>query len=75
MSGAAHSPVSSEAGVLSAASLKRIDREVAKYPADQKQSAVMAALAIAQDEKTWLAPGTMQTLILNLPSGLVWYML
>ena len=32
-------------------SLKKIDREVAKYPPEQKQSAVMAALAIAQDEK------------------------
>jgi NADH-quinone oxidoreductase subunit E len=32
----------------------RIDREVAKYPADQKQSAVMSALAIAQDEHGWL---------------------
>ena len=45
--------------MLSAESLKRIDREVAKFPADQKQSAVMAALAIAQDEKGWLATGTM----------------
>jgi NADH-quinone oxidoreductase subunit E len=44
---------------LSAESLARIDREVAKYPADQKQSAVMAALAIAQDEKGWLADATM----------------
>jgi len=44
---------------LSAEALKRIDREIAKYPADQKQSAVMAALAIAQDEKGWLAPETM----------------
>jgi NADH-quinone oxidoreductase subunit E len=44
---------------LSAEALKRIDREVAKYPADQKQSAVMAALAIAQDEKGWLADETM----------------
>ena len=33
---------------------RRIDREVAKYPAEQKQSAVMAALAIAQDEHGWL---------------------
>ena len=49
----------SEAGVLSAESLRRIDREVAKYPADQKQSAVMAALVIAQDEKGWLATETM----------------
>jgi NADH-quinone oxidoreductase subunit E len=44
---------------LSAEALKRIDREVAKYPADQRQSAVMAALAIAQDEKGWLADETM----------------
>ncbi|WP_332776395.1 NADH-quinone oxidoreductase subunit NuoE [Polaromonas sp.] len=29
----------------------RFDREVAKYPADQKQSAVMACLAIVQQEQ------------------------
>ena len=46
--------------ILSAESIKRIDREIAKYPADQKQSAVMSALAIAQDEKGWLAAETMQ---------------
>ena len=45
--------------MLSAESLKRIDREVAKYPPDQKQSAVMGALIIAQDEKGWLANETM----------------
>jgi len=44
---------------LSAAALKKIDREIAKYPPDQKQSAVMAALAVAQDEKGWLATETM----------------
>ena len=43
---------------LSPESLKKIDREVAKYPADQKQSAVMAALVIAQDEKGWLPKET-----------------
>lgn len=43
---------------LSPESLARIDREVAKYPADQKQSAVMAALVIAQDEKGWLSKET-----------------
>ena len=42
--------------VLSEAALRAIDRAVAKYPADQKQSAVMAALTIAQDEKGWLSP-------------------
>ncbi len=41
--------------MLSAEALKKIDREVAKYPADQKQSAVMSALAIAQDEKGHLS--------------------
>src|SRR3954469_618634 len=45
--------------MLSAESLKKIDREVAKYPADRKASAVMAALAIAQDEKGWLSDETM----------------
>jgi NADH-quinone oxidoreductase subunit E len=40
--------------MLSPEALKKIDREIAKYPSDQKRSAVMAALAIAQDEKGWL---------------------
>lgn len=43
---------------LSAEALRKIDREVAKYPAGQKQSAVMAALVIAQDEKGWLPQET-----------------
>ncbi|HJW55400.1 MAG TPA: NADH-quinone oxidoreductase subunit NuoE [Burkholderiaceae bacterium] len=46
--------------LLSEQSYKKIDREIAKFPADQKQSAVMAALAIAQDEKSWLSPEVMQ---------------
>jgi NADH-quinone oxidoreductase subunit E len=45
--------------MLSADALKKIDREIAKYPAEQKQSAVMAALIIAQDERGWLATETM----------------
>jgi len=44
--------------MLSPESLKRIDIEVAKYPAGLQQSAVMAALRIAQDEKGWLAGET-----------------
>lgn len=35
--------------VISAESLAEIDKWVAKYPADKKQSAVMAALRIVQD--------------------------
>ena len=46
--------------MLSPESLQRIDREVAKYPTDQKQSAVMAALRIAQVEKSWLANETIE---------------
>ena len=41
-------------GMLTQASLDAIAREVAKYPADQKQSAVMSALRIAQDQHGWL---------------------
>ena len=44
---------------LSTESIRRIEREVAKYPADQKQSAVMSALAIAQDQHGWLPPEVM----------------
>ena len=45
--------------VLSPDALARIDNALAKYPADQRQSAVMAALTIAQSEKGWLSPDTM----------------
>jgi NADH-quinone oxidoreductase subunit E len=44
--------------MLSAESLKKIEREIAKYPPEGKQSAVMAALGIAQDEKGWLSSET-----------------
>ncbi len=42
--------------LLSDAAYASIDREIAKFPADQKQSAVMAALAIAQQEVGWTSP-------------------
>src|SRR6267143_1342984 len=45
--------------VLSEDVQRRIDREVRKCPPGQKQSAVMAALAIMQDEKGWLSTETM----------------
>jgi NADH-quinone oxidoreductase subunit E len=45
--------------LLSPAALASIDKAIAKYPPDQKQSAVMAALTIAQDEKGWLSTATM----------------
>ncbi|MDP2852119.1 MAG: NADH-quinone oxidoreductase subunit NuoE [Gallionella sp.] len=37
----------------------RINRELKKYPPDQKQSAVMAALRFVQDEKGWVATDDM----------------
>ena len=45
---------------LSPESLALIDKEIAKYPAEQRQSAAMAALRIAQTEKGWLAPETIE---------------
>ncbi len=36
-----------------------IDKELKKYPAEQRQSAVMAALRFVQDEKGWIAPEDM----------------
>jgi NADH-quinone oxidoreductase subunit E len=44
---------------LSPGALAKIDKAVAKYPPQEKQSAVMAALTIAQDEKGWLSTETM----------------
>ena len=41
--------------MLSKDSLQKIDKAIAKYPPDQKQSAVMAALAVAQEEKGHLS--------------------
>jgi NADH-quinone oxidoreductase subunit E len=45
--------------LLSDSALRRIDREITKYPPDQKRSAVIAALAVAQDEHGWLSAEVM----------------
>jgi NADH-quinone oxidoreductase subunit E len=45
--------------MLSQHALALIDAAVAKYPAERKQSAVMAALTIAQDEHGFLSSETM----------------
>jgi NADH-quinone oxidoreductase subunit E len=58
--------------MLSADALKRIEREVAKYPPEQKQSAVMAALAIAQDEHGWLPNELMEEVAKVLGMPPVW---
>ncbi len=41
--------------MISESTKARFDREVAKFPADQKQSAVMACLAIVQQELGWVS--------------------
>ncbi len=46
--------------MLSQESLAKIDRELAKYPADRRQSALMSALRIAQEEKGWLSGETIE---------------
>ena len=45
--------------VLSPEALLKIDKAVAKYPPERRESAVMAALTIAQDEKGWLSTETL----------------
>lgn len=41
---------------LSALAMERFAREAAKYPPDQKQSAVMACLTIVQEEQGFVSP-------------------
>ena len=47
---------------LSTSTLSRFDKEVAKYPADQKQSAVMACLAIVQQELGFVSTDSEKTI-------------
>ncbi|MBC7214084.1 NADH-quinone oxidoreductase subunit NuoE [Extensimonas perlucida] len=42
--------------MISEATKARFAREVAKYPAEQRQSAVMACLSIVQQEQGWVSP-------------------
>ena len=55
--------------MLSEQALALIATEVAKYPSDQKQSAVMGALRIAQVEAGWVSPEVMTEIagILEMP--------
>jgi len=68
------SAVPQAANLLSDASYARIDREIAKFPPDQKQSAVMAALAIAQDEVGWVSQAVVDDVarVLGMPPIAVW---
>ena len=60
--------------MLSEEALKRIDLELTKYPADQKRSGLMSALAIAQDEKGYLSDEVVEFIAqyLELPPVAVW---
>ena len=51
-----------QAMALSDATRIRFAREVAKYPADQAQSAVMACLSIVQQEQGWVSPEAEQAI-------------
>ncbi|MEZ5662203.1 MAG: NADH-quinone oxidoreductase subunit NuoE [Burkholderiaceae bacterium] len=50
-----HTAATGERFELSDATRARFAREVAKYPADQTQSAVMACLSIVQQEQGWVS--------------------
>lgn len=41
--------------MLSKESIEKIDYEITKYPAEQRQAAVMSALRIVQTERGWLS--------------------
>ena len=64
----------SAATLLSAEAMAKIDREIAKYPAERKSSAVIAALAIAQHETGWVSKDTVEFVAsyLDMPSIAVW---
>lgn len=55
--------------LLNADSLAKIRRETGKYPPEQQQSAVMSALAIAQDQHGWLPNELMEEVagVLGMP--------
>jgi len=55
--------------MISESTKARFAREVAKFPADQKQSAVMACLSIEQQELGWVSPDSEQVVaeVLGMP--------
>jgi len=58
------------ARLLSQQALASIERAAGKYPPGQRQSTVMAALAIAQDQHGWLSPELMEEVanVLGMPA-------
>ena len=55
--------------MISESTKARFAREVAKFPSDQKQSAVMACLSIVQQELGWVSPDSEQVVaeVLGMP--------
>ena len=59
---------------ISKNSISKIDKEILKYPASRKSSAVMAALTIIQTEKKWLDTDAIKFVAgyLEMPEISVW---
>lgn len=59
--------------LLSEKAYQRIDRELTKFPSEQKRSAIMASLTIAQEEKGWVSTEIIEDVAnyLGLPSVMV----
>jgi NADH-quinone oxidoreductase subunit E len=55
--------------MLSPEAIQKIDYELTKYPADQRQAAVMSALRIVQTERGWLSKESISEVAeyLNMP--------
>lgn len=66
----AQPPINTLCQMLSAKSMREIDLWIAKYPENERQSAVMAALRIAQEEKAHVTPELMDAIAeyLNMPA-------
>lgn len=59
--------------LLSEKAYQRIDKELTKFPPEQKRSAIMASLTIAQEEKRWLSTEIIEDVAdyLGLPAVMV----
>lgn len=59
--------------LLSEKAYQRIDQELTKFPAEQKRSAIMASLTIAQEEKGWVSTEVIEDVAnyLGLPTIMV----
>ena len=59
---------------LSAGAITKIDKEIAKYPEGRKSSAVVSALAIAQQERGWISQELVEFVAsyLEMPPIAVW---